>query len=371
MKSEIIDIRSQYCMMINNRSPDSQILIRQQIIRYAQQHGNKSAARHYNCNVKTVRTWRRRFEEKGTGALKNKSRAPHHCPHKTLPEIEIQIIAKREATPCYGPMRLKYYNPSIKASQGAIYRILKQKGLIRKNRKKYQKKQDLREVKAKYKSLTHHQEDVKHLYDISAYWPQMTSLKLPKYEYTIRDTKSGFVILGFANEYNEQYSTILTELYFKHLEKFGVDLKEVIIQTDNGSEFGARKKDIKTPGFVNMIMIEYQAKHQYIPPGCCNANADVESFHSTVEFEFFDLERFKSKEEFFKKAQVYQTFYNFNRPNFSKKGKTPIQILLEDRPDISPEVLNFPVYDLDAMFRQKMETFLIKEGGQYVQKLPV
>ena len=371
MKSETIDIRSQYCMMINNRSQDSQILLRQEIVRYAQRHGNKPAARHYNCDVRTVRTWVARFRGGGAGALKNKSRAPQHCPHKTSLEVEMQIVAKRKAMPCYGPHRLKFYNPSIKASEGAIYRILKAKGLIRKNRKKHQRKQDLREVKARYKSLTHHQEDVKHLYDIPAYWPQMTTLKLPKYEYTIRDTKSGFVILGFANEYNEQYSTILTELYFKHLEQFGVDLREVIIQTDNGSEFGARKKDVKTPGFVNMIMIENQAKHQYIPPGCSNANADVESFHATVEFEFFDLESFKSKEEFFKKAQVYQSFYNFTRPNFSKKGKTPIQILLEDRPEISPEVLNFPVYDLDALFRQKMEDFSTQERGQYVQKLPV
>ena len=218
--------------------------------------------------------------------------------------------------------------------------------------------------------MTHHQEDVKHLYDIPAYWPQMTRLKLPKYEYTIRDTKSGFTIMGFANEYNEQYSTMLTETYLKHLKAFGIDSEEITIQTDNGSEFGAKKRDINTPGFVNMIMVKHRAIHQYIPPGCSNANGDVESFHSTVEKEFFDLELFQLKEEFFRKAQVYQCFYNFTRPNFSKKGKTPLQIFLEDRPGISPEVLNFPVYDLDALFRQKMEMPLTIKRDQYVHKLP-
>lgn len=82
---------------------------------------------------------------------------------------------------------------------------------------------------------------------------------------------------------------------------------------------------------------------------------------------FFDLKSFNSKEEFFRKAQVYQYFYNFVRPNFSKKGKTPLQIVLEDYPGISPKVLNFPVYDLGALFRQKMEL----PGDQYVPKLPV
>jgi hypothetical protein len=63
--------------------------------------------------------------------------------------------------------------------------------------------------------------------------------------------------------------------------------------------------------------------------------------------------------------------HNYARPNFSKKGKTPIQILLEDWPEISPTVLHFPVYDLDALFRQKMESpKRIQKRGQYVPKLP-
>ncbi len=88
----------------------------------------------------------------------------------------------------------------------------------------------------------------------------------------------------------------------------------------------------------------FHSRVVYIPLGCSNANADVESFHSTVELEFFNLESFRSRKEFFCKAQAYQYFYNFARPNFSKAGKVPIQIVLEDRPNINPEVLNFPVY---------------------------
>ena len=375
MKSERnVDLRTTYCGMMFKRSPEEQISIRQQIMRYAQLHGNKPAARRYGCDVRTVREWRKRFQAQGTRGLENRSRAPHSCPHKLSLEIEEQIVQKREIAPCYGPKRLKFFNPSLQASEGAIYRVLKERGLVRRQKKKYRVKQDLRSVKALYQSLTHHQEDVKHLYDIPYYWPQMTTWRLPKYEYTIRDTKSGFTVVAFADEYNEQYSTILTETYLRHLKSFGIDLKDVIIQTDNGSEFGARKRDVKTPGFVNTIVMEWGATHNYIPPGCSNANADVESFHATVEKEFFNLEAYQSKEEFFRKVQAYQYFYNFVRPNFSKAGKTPIQIVLEDRPDISPKVLNFPVYDLDALFRQKMEIPVNKMMGlrdQYVQKLPV
>ncbi len=300
MKSEInADLRTPYCGMIFMRSLEEQIAIRQKIIRYAQQYGNKPAARHYGCDVGTVRTWRGRFEKEGTKGLANLSRAPHTCPHKISKEVEEQIIQKRQEAPCYGPKRLKWFNPSLNASTGAIYRVLKEHELLRKRKKKYRVKQDLRHIKAQYQSLTHFQEDVKHLYDIPYYWIQMMQHKLPKYEYTVRDVKSGFTIVAFANEYSEQYSTILTETILSHLKSFNVDLKDVIIQTDNGSEFGARKRDINTPGFVNTIMLEWGANHNYIPPGCPNANADVESFHSTVELELFNLELFKSRREFF------------------------------------------------------------------------
>ena len=367
MRSEDkVDLRTPYTMAMDKRKNKEKISIRQKIVRYAQINGIKPAMRHFGCSKNTVRYWLRRFNEYGVSGLEDKNKAPHSCPHKTSKEIEEKIIAKREETPCYGPKRLKYFNPSLEASETAIYRILKQNDLVRKNRKKYQRKNDLRAVKAQYKSLTHNQEDVKHLYDIPYYWTQMTTLGLPKYEYTIRDVKTGFTIVAFGNEYNEQYSEMLTEVYLEHLHQFGVNLKDVIIQTDNGSEFGAKKRDVKTPGFVNTIMEKMGAEHRYIPPGCSNANADVESFHATIENEFFDLESFISRDNFFHKARVYQSFYNFTRPNFSKQGKPPLQILLEDSPDISPEVLNFPVYDLDALFRQKMEII----GGQYVHKLP-
>jgi hypothetical protein len=56
--------------------------------------------------------------------------------------------------------------------------------------------------------------------------------------------------------------------------------------------------------------MEPGAGHCYIPPGCSNANTDVERFHATVEREFFDLENFSCREGFFHKAQVYQSFYN-------------------------------------------------------------
>jgi hypothetical protein len=57
-----------------------------------------------------------------------------------------------------------------------------------------------------------------------------------------------------------------------------------------------------------------------------------------------------------------------SRPNFSKKGKTPQQILLEDRPKVNLELMLYPVIDLDAEFRQKFN--LRNREGQHLHVSP-
>jgi transposase len=357
-----------YRNMINNRSKAEQEAIRLQVVRYAQQHGIKATTKKFGCSKNTVKTWKNRFEKEGRSGLIDRSRAPKTIPHKTPPEEEEYIVACRLEAPCYGPKRLKWFY-NINRSECALKRILKQNGLTRKRKRKHHTKNDLREVKAKYKALTHHQEDVKHLKDIPYYWAQMMSKDLPRYEYTIRDTKSGALFLGFSNEYSELYSSLFTSYYLDWLKLFAVDLEEVIIQTDNGSEFGGgRQRHFKPNGFVDIIEGRYGAKHNYIPPSMSNANADVESLHDTIEEEFFNLEQFENRENFFIKAQMYQNFYNFTRPNFWKKAKTPIQITCEDRPDINPSILFTPIIDLDKLFRIK---FSSGKGGQHVPVLSV
>ena len=369
MRSKVVTL---YCHMVYQSTKEKQVNVRQDIVKYAQKYGIKPASHRFGCSKNTVKKWMRRFEKGGIGALVNQRKGPKHIPHK-MPEEEEKLILKyRKQAPCYGPKRLIWFF-DIKASEGAVARVLRQHGLTRKKRKKHQRKQDLREQKAAYKALTHHQEDVKHLYDIPHYWAQMERKKLPRYQYTIRDTKSGVMMLGYGSEYSELYSRIMTERYLYHLQLHGVELGEVIIQTDNGVEFGGTRRNLTKESFANMIEQQIGAKHRFIPPGMCNANADVESVHATIENEFFDLESFEDKQDFWIKIQAYQHFYNIARPNFSKKGKTPLQIILEDRPNISPSVVNFPVVDLDAEFRArcaKYEPKVKKYGGQYLPKLP-
>lgn len=92
MKSETVDLRTLYESSMFKRNSREQIQIRQKIVRYAQQHGIKSAARHFGASKNTVKKWLRSFNEFGTSGLANKSRAPLTCPHKTFKEIEEQVV---------------------------------------------------------------------------------------------------------------------------------------------------------------------------------------------------------------------------------------------------------------------------------------
>ena len=69
---------------------------RLRLVQYARQHGIKPTARAFATTVPTVRKWLRRFQQHGPSGLREHSRAHQHCPHKTSPEIEQQVLALRQ-----------------------------------------------------------------------------------------------------------------------------------------------------------------------------------------------------------------------------------------------------------------------------------
>jgi hypothetical protein len=194
--------------------------------------------------------------------------------------------------------------------------------------------------------------DVKYLWDMPHYWPQMQARELPRFEYTIRDTKSGALFLGFGNQLSVTYASILIRRCLTHLERWGISSAEVTVQTDRGSEFSGGKRKRDTRGFVHTVRTLCGARHVFTPPRWPNANADVEAVHRLIEEEFFDLEDFGSRKDFLRKAALYQQYFNFARPNGYKKDRTPWEILVEDHPSIRPEILALPPILLESEFRR-------------------
>ena len=343
-----------------SRSKNHRFDLRAHLVRHALTHGIHDAARVYRTTRKTVRKWVCRLQQEGLAGLEDRSRAPHRCPHKTSPEHEAQVLAQRQRTPGFSARRLKR-EFGLKPSVGAIGRILRQHGLTRRRKRKHQVKRDLRAVKARYQPLRRLQMDVKYLNDIPHYWPMMKALGLPEFQYTTRCVKTGAVFLAYGSEVSKTYAELTARRLLSHLGDFGIDLAEVVIQTDQGSEFDGQLVPDRDRGFTHAIEQQFKAHHRLIRKANPNANADVESFHAHEETEFFDIESFTGRQDFWDKVTTYQHYWNLARPNSYKNNQTPLDILKANDPTLSPSVLLLPPADLD--------TLILSLGGDYVRDL--
>lgn len=333
--------------------------IRLKMVERASKIGISETAKEFKTTRLTVRKWVKRYREKGLRGLEEHSRAPKHIPHKTPKEIEERVIELRCIHRAWGPDRLKMHY-DIPASHVAIARIIKQAGLVKKKRRKWEKQRDLREEKKRLKAFEFIQVDVKDLFDIERYWSQMRALGLPRYEFTARDVRTGGEWYAYGMTKDSTNAALFATYLLGQLKLYGVNIEETIIQTDNGSEFiGNVFKKKGVSAFVR-VLEEFKVKHARIPPRACTWQSDVEAFHKIVEDEFYDIEDFKNKCEFSAKAYAYQLYFNFKRKNRYRGRKSPVDILKELGSNISPQIFNLPPVILDNFI-----DYFIK-GGYHV-----
>src|SRR6266436_9854514 len=323
---------------------------RLRLVQHARQHGIKPTARFFSTTVPTVRKWLRRFKQHGPSGLREHSRAHQHCPHKTSPEIEQQVLALRRKLPTFGAARLKR-EFDLTISHMAIQRIWREHGLIRKRRKKYQRKQDLAAVKATWRLFQQISADTKDLCDIPQFWPQAQNLRLPLVEYTAREVRSGLLFWAFAQKRSAAASAVFAARIQQHLDRYGVSLRDLVWQTDNGGEF---KGDF--PAALG------DSQHVRIPPAAHTYQSDVETVHRLEEDEFFHLEDFRSRGDFLAKVHTYQLYFNLVRRNSHKENLSPWQIIERLAPRSLLELCLLPPVFLDY--------YLNDSGGYDVGRLP-
>ncbi len=263
----------------------------------------------------TVRKWLRRFQQHGPSGLLDQSHARHHQPHKTPAALEAQLVELRKTLPTFGARRL-IREFDLPLSHGALERIWRVHGLMRKRHRKYQRKQDLAHIKAPWPVFQQISADTKDLDDIPRYWPQAQRLNLPVIQYTARDVRSGLLFWAFAEGRCASASAVFASRIQQHLDRYGVSLRDLVWQTDNGCEF-----------IGDFPKAFGDSQHVRIPPAAHTFQSDVETVHRLVEDEFFDIEAFSSRGDFLAKAHTYQLYFNLVRPNSHKENQSPWQII--------------------------------------------
>ena len=294
-----------YEIIIKMKNKADKYDLRLRFINFAKQNGIKPAAKLFATTPKTVRKWLKRYQQERLAGLNELPRIPLTCPHKTSSVIERKVVQLRKQFPFKGAKRLKREH-NLSCSHEAIGRILREHGLVRKIRKKHKRKKDLAAVKAKWPLFSQITADTKDLKDIPHYWPQMKSRALPKYQFTAREVRSGLMFLGFANEKTAFNSCLFIRIICNHLRNCGVDMSKLKFQTDNGMEFiGCFRDDRSRDGFERVVQ-GFGSTHKRIPPRAWSYNSDVETVHSTIELEFYDLENFEGVRDFHRRVASYQ-----------------------------------------------------------------
>jgi transposase len=324
---------------------------RLRLVESAQQRGIKPTARLFSTTVPTVRKWLRRFQQQGPSGLLARSRARHHQSLQTPPATEARLVELRRTLPTFGARRL-IREFDLPVSHGALERIWRQHGLLKKRRRKYQRKQDLAHIKASWALFQQISADTKDLDDIPRYWLQAQHLGLPVVQYTARDVRSGLLFWSFAQRRCAAASAVFASRIQQHLDRYGVSLRDYLVwQTDNGGEF---KGDFpKALG---------DSQHVRIPPAAHTYQSDVETVHRLEEDEFFDLEDFSSRGDFLAKVHTYQLYFNLVRLNSHKQYQSPWQIIQRLSPRSPLQLCLLPPVFLDY--------HLNPSGGYDVPRLP-
>jgi transposase len=318
---------------------------------YARQHGVKPAARVFECSPNTVRKWLRRFDNRWD-SLADRSRAPVRRPRKLSPEAEARILKAKQSLPLWSARRLKR-DCALPYSEKAIRRVFRDHHLTRNyRRKKPQTKRCLRELKKRWPLWQQIDVDVKYLDDLPEYWIQAQARRLPKFQYTAREVSTGVLFLGYADELAQTYAELFVRRILQHLQLHGAKLRKITVQTDNGVEFVGPWHSPRDSHFSTTVE-SFRATHRTIPPGAYRFQADVETVHALMESEFF-LESFRDRSDFLAKAQTYQHFFNYVRPNSGKEHLCPFDLIRQKDLTARLHLLYLPPVFLEDLLHQDL-----------------
>jgi len=147
-----------------------------------------------------------------------------------------------------------------------------------------------------------------------------------------------------------------------------VKLSGCRFQTDNGSEFVGSWQAKADSAFTRAVQSVPGLQHLTIPPGAHTYQSDVETVHRLIEDEFYEVETFQSREDFFAKAATYLLWFNVARKNSYKGHRTPWQIIHKRDPNIKPQIATLPPIMLDEFYRNMMTSNT--KGGYDVVPYP-
>jgi transposase InsO family protein len=287
----------------------------------------------FGVSRKTGYKWVRRYREEGVDGLRDRSRAPVHCPHRT-PEATCQLlIDARQTYPRWGPKKILAYltprHPTVVfPAASTVGDILKRAGLVPPRRLQR------RPSHPGTNALTAEAPGEVWTADFKGEF----RLRSGRYCYplTVQDAYSRYLLVCTAlpSTAHSKAEPVFNQLFRVH----GLPRA---IRTDNGVPFASR--GLCGLSRLSIGWIKLKIGLQRIQPGCPQQNSRHERMHRTLK-----AETTRPPEASFPAQQqrfdAFRTEYNHIRPHQSLDGSPPASLYRRSKrpmPESGP-VLTYP-----------------------------
>lgn len=270
-------------------------------------------------SLRSLKRWKKAYEELGMDGLVPKSTTPKTQPNETSIRLKEEVIALRKKTGlCAVKLHWRLEKQGLKIHERTVGKILKQAGLVRKYRVK----------KVKYKYLRAERKPGE-LIEIDVKYVPGTIAGKRYYQYTAIDTATRWRYLRIFEEQTTHHSIKFLE---DVIERFPHTITGV--KTDNGSIFtnyylGTNKRSdltVKTVHALDIFCSKQNIIHYLIDPGRPAQNGTVERSHREDQQKFYEKNKFLSANDLKKKIRLWNEYYN-DLEHCGLDGKTPNEVL--------------------------------------------
>lgn len=256
--------------------------------------------------------WLARYEAEGLDGLKDRSHAPHSCPHRMPVPIQTLLLATRRAHPSWGPKKIRAYllarEPSLALPAcSTIGDLLKREGLTQARRRR--------------RSWTHPGE-VPLVTSVpnevwSADFKGHFRLQDGTYCYplTVKDAHSRFLLGVDALSSTKQIEA--RPVFERLFREYGLP---AAMRTDNGVPFSTQA--VAGLSKLSVWWIKLGIQHDRIEPASPEQNGRHERMHRTLKAETTRPPK-RNQEEQQARFDQFRDEYNCERPHEALGQKTP------------------------------------------------
>lgn len=246
----------------------------------------------YKISIRTLKRWQHRFEKDNDWNLRDSSRKPHTIHQKITAEATDKILSLREKTG-WGAQRLREELSSLNLSHDTINRVLKDRGLTRKEGNRSKLPQGVRFQRKHVHSLWH--------IDDSEYGRKGKIIAV------IDDCSRYCLGILHVDTVNTAIATVFLDELIK---KFGAPHQ---IISDNGSPYGLKSKSSKFDKWCRKRRIQHIRTRVKRP----QTNGKVERLFGTIAREITFCK---------KDLELFRYRYNHCRAHQSLQWRTPAQV---------------------------------------------